>query len=99
MVVIEVDRDYESFENLLGLHTWSEFLQRPTQEELDKVSKVFYCAYNTGRIVEKNGLSHVVLVVALLYLCCVRRLETREYRGTLVLWLVRQQCVSGVYIS
>ena len=82
MVVIEVDRDYESFENLLGLHTWSEFLQRPTQEELDKVSKVFYCAYDTGRIVENNGLSHVV--VALLYLCCVRRLEAREYRGTLV---------------
>jgi hypothetical protein len=59
MVVIEVDRDYESFENLLGLHTWSEFLQKPNKEQLDKVSKVFYCTYNTGRIVEKNGLSRV----------------------------------------
>ena len=85
MVVIEVDRDYDSFENLLGLHTWSEFLKKSNKEELDKVSKVFYCTYNTGRIVEKNGLSRIEsLYSALVYLCCVRRLEAREYRGTLV---------------
>jgi hypothetical protein len=77
MVVIEVDRDYESFENLLGLHTWSEFLQRPNEEELDKASKVFYCTYNTGRKVEKNGLSRVKsLYYALVYSCCLCRLET-----------------------
>ena len=57
MVVIEVDRDFESFDRLLGLHTWSEFLQNPSEEQLDKVSKVFYCTYNTGRLVEKHGLS------------------------------------------
>ena len=55
MVVIEVDRDFESFDRLLGLHTWSEFLQNPSDEQLDKVSKVFYCTYNTGRLVEKHG--------------------------------------------
>jgi len=59
MVVIEVDHDFDSFENLLGLHTWSEFLQRPTEEELEKASKVFYCTYNTGRKVEKNGWKRV----------------------------------------
>ena len=57
MVVIEVDRDFESFDQLLGMHTWSEFLQKPSEEQLDKVSKVFYCTYNTGRLVEKHGLS------------------------------------------
>ena len=57
MVVIEVDRDFESFDRLLGLHTWSEFLQNPSEEQLDKVSKVFYCTYNTGRLVENYGLS------------------------------------------
>jgi hypothetical protein len=55
--VIEVDRDFDSFDRLLGLHTWSEFLQRPTKDQLDKVSKVFYCTYNTGRQAEKNGPS------------------------------------------
>jgi hypothetical protein len=57
--VIEVDRDFDSFDRLLGLHTWSEFLQRPTKDQLDKVSKVFYCTYNTGRQVEKNGWKRV----------------------------------------
>ena len=55
--MIEVDRDFDSFDKLLGLHTWSEFLQQPSEEELDKTSKVFYCTYNTGRLVEKNGPS------------------------------------------
>jgi hypothetical protein len=56
MVVIEVDRDFDSFDRLLGLHTWSKFLQKPSAEQADKVSKVFYCTYNTGRQVEKSGL-------------------------------------------
>ena len=55
--MIEVDRDFDSFDRLLGLHTWSEFLQRPSKEQLDKTSKVFYCTYHTGRDVEKNGPS------------------------------------------
>ncbi|KAI9445620.1 hypothetical protein BJY52DRAFT_1315936 [Lactarius psammicola] len=57
MVVIEVDRYFDRFDDLLGLHTWSEFLLQPKKEQKDKSSKVFYCHYNTGRLVEKNGPS------------------------------------------
>lgn len=55
MVLIEVDRNFDSFHRLLGSHAWSEFLQKPSKEELEKVSKVFGCTYNTGRKVEKHG--------------------------------------------
>jgi hypothetical protein len=80
--VIEVDRDFDSFDRLLGLHTWSKFLQKPSEEQRDKVSKVFYCTYNTGRLVEKHGPSasrstpHTY--------SGRRRLEASEHRGTLV---------------
>ena len=57
MVVIEVDRDFDGFNELLGLHTWSKFLSKPTEEEKDKSSKIFYCTYNTCRQVEKSGPS------------------------------------------
>ncbi|KAH9018782.1 hypothetical protein EDB83DRAFT_2232000 [Lactarius deliciosus] len=57
MVVIEVDREFDRFDDLLGLHDWSEFLLEPSEEQKDKFSKVFYCTYNTGRLVERNGLS------------------------------------------
>ena len=55
MVIIEVNRDYAHFDRILGEHRWSEFLQTPTKEEAGRVTQVFYCAYNTGRIVQKNG--------------------------------------------
>jgi len=35
-VVIKVDREFDSFENPFGLHTWSEFLQWPTEEEVTR---------------------------------------------------------------
>ncbi|KAH9174358.1 hypothetical protein EDB89DRAFT_1848967 [Lactarius sanguifluus] len=57
MVVIEVDREFDRFDELLGLHAWSGFLLKPSEEQMDKSSKVFYCTYNTGRLVEKNGPS------------------------------------------
>lgn len=59
MVVVEVDRDFDRFNELLGSHAWSGFLLRPTKEQIDKFSKVFYCTYNTGRLVEKNGWKRV----------------------------------------
>jgi hypothetical protein len=82
MVVIEVDRDFDSFDRLLGLHTWSKFLQKPSEEQLDKVSKVFYCTYNTGRLVEKHGpfASRSTPRIN----SGRRRLEACEHRGTLV---------------
>lgn len=55
MVIIEVNRHYAHFDRILGEHRWSEFLQNPTKEENGRVTKVFYCTYNTGRIVQKNG--------------------------------------------
>ncbi|KAH9959053.1 hypothetical protein BC827DRAFT_1135249 [Russula dissimulans] len=58
MVIIEVSRDFDGrFDLLLGTHEWSALLKRPTKEEEDKASKVFYCRYNTGRMVEKLGES------------------------------------------
>ncbi|KAH9058216.1 hypothetical protein EDB87DRAFT_1578208 [Lactarius vividus] len=59
MVVIEVDREFDRFDELLGSHAWSEFLLEPSEEQMDKYSKVFYCTYNTGRLVEKNGWKRV----------------------------------------
>jgi len=59
MVIIEVDRDFEQFDSLLGMHTWSKFLLKPTEEESDKASKVFWCHYNSGRLVQKNGWKRV----------------------------------------
>lgn len=55
MVIIEINRDYPHFDHILGEHRWSEFLQSPTEEEKDQATQVFYCTYNTGRIVQKNG--------------------------------------------
>ena len=55
MVIIEIKRDYAHYDRILGEHLWSEFLQKPTMEEKDRVTQVFYCTYNTGRNVQKNG--------------------------------------------
>jgi len=55
MVIIEVDRFFERFDSLLGMHRWSSFLKNPTEEEKDKASKIFWCHYNSGRMVQKHG--------------------------------------------
>jgi hypothetical protein len=55
MVIIEVDRYFERFDSLLGMHTWKSFLKYPTEEDRDKASKIFWCQYNSGRLVQKNG--------------------------------------------
>jgi len=55
MVIIEVDRNFEHFDSLLGMHTWSSFLKNPTEEDKDKSSKVFWSKYNSGRSVQKDG--------------------------------------------
>ncbi|KAI0264237.1 hypothetical protein BC834DRAFT_826695 [Gloeopeniophorella convolvens] len=59
MVVIEVDRDFDRFDDLLGLHQWSKFVRNPTEEQSGKVTKVFWCTYNTGRLVQKNGWKRI----------------------------------------
>ncbi|KAI0253686.1 hypothetical protein BJV78DRAFT_1122716 [Lactifluus subvellereus] len=59
MVVVEVDRDFDKFDNLLGMHSWAKVLLNPTPEESDKSSKVFWCTYNSGRLVQKHGGSAI----------------------------------------
>jgi hypothetical protein len=93
MVIIEVDRDFDRFDDLLGLHTWSKFLSQPNKEQMDKSSKVFFCTYNTGRQVEKSGPSASRSTET--PILTFSRLEACKHRGTLVQWMVRQQCVSG----
>jgi len=62
MVIIEVKRDFDCFDRLLGEHKWSEFLRNPSAEELEKVTQVFYCVYNSGRQVQKNGAVYWFMV-------------------------------------
>ncbi|KIJ66077.1 hypothetical protein HYDPIDRAFT_87531, partial [Hydnomerulius pinastri MD-312] len=59
MVIIEINRDYQHFDRILGEHRWSEILRNPTKEEKERATQVFYCAYNTGRIVQKNGWKRI----------------------------------------
>lgn len=55
MVIIEVDREFDRFDNLLGMHSWSEFLLAPTEEEAGNSSKVFYCTYHNANAVRGAG--------------------------------------------
>ncbi|KZP28423.1 hypothetical protein FIBSPDRAFT_258477 [Athelia psychrophila] len=59
MVIIEVKRDWDGFDHLLGEHKWSEVLRNPSHEEEAKVTQVFYCRYNTGRNVQKHGWKRI----------------------------------------
>lgn len=56
-VIIEVNREYQFFDRILGEHRWAEFLHKPSAEEKDRVTQVFYCTYHTGRMVQKYGES------------------------------------------
>jgi hypothetical protein len=55
MVIIEVDREFEGLDALLGMHSWSEFLLAPTEEEAGKSSKMFFCTYNDAKAVRGAG--------------------------------------------
>jgi hypothetical protein len=55
MVIIEVDRYFDRFDSLLGKHLWSSFLKHPKEEDKDRASKVFWCHYHSGRMVQKDG--------------------------------------------
>ncbi|KAH9018786.1 hypothetical protein EDB83DRAFT_2570317 [Lactarius deliciosus] len=60
MVIIEVDREFDRFHELLGVHAWSEFLTNPTEDQMDKSSTMFYSTYNSARLV-KDGWKRVVI--------------------------------------
>jgi hypothetical protein len=55
MVIAEVSKDYPGFDRVLGEHRWKEFLRNPSEEEAEKVTKIYYCKLNTGRQVQKKG--------------------------------------------
>ena len=55
MVIVEVNRDLPDFTVVLGAHKWREFLKQPSQDEEDRVSKIFYCQLSDGRKVQKTG--------------------------------------------
>ncbi|KAI0311921.1 hypothetical protein OF83DRAFT_1068041 [Amylostereum chailletii] len=59
MVLIEVDRDFEGFDRLLGAHAWSSFLKHPSAEESGMTSKIFFSTYRSGREVQKHGWKRV----------------------------------------
>lgn len=59
MVIIEIARECPQLDRLLGEHRWREFLKKPSKQEQDQVTKVFYCTYSTGRQVQKNGWKRI----------------------------------------
>jgi hypothetical protein len=102
MVIIEVDRDFDQFELLLGSHSWAKFLLRPSGEEQDKESKVFWCHYNSGRLVQKHGGSRISVSVGWGHgadLVCIYRVEASRYQRTLVQRLEPEQRVSSDALS
>ncbi|KAJ7052050.1 hypothetical protein C8F01DRAFT_1066478 [Mycena amicta] len=54
-VIIEIARDYEYPERLLGEHKWGEFLKKPVGDQHTGRTMVFYSTYNSGRAVQKDG--------------------------------------------
>lgn len=68
MVRIELDREFERFDALLRMHSWSEFLLAPTEEEVSNSSKAFYCTYHNAKPGRDAGgwviaLMEVVLLI------------------------------------
>jgi len=59
MVIIEVDCEFERLEALLGMHSWSEFLLAPTEEEAGNSSKVFHCTYHNAEALRDAGWNRV----------------------------------------
>jgi hypothetical protein len=58
MIIVEIDREYideRSEDDVLGRHSWSEFLLAPTEEEAGKTSEVFFCRYDTNEAVRAAG--------------------------------------------
>jgi hypothetical protein len=55
MVIVGISRYFDRFDSVLGMHEWSKFLKKPTDEDMDKSSKVFWCVHNSDRLVQKSG--------------------------------------------
>jgi len=83
MIIVEVDREFERFGAVLGMHSWSEFLLTPTEEEAGMSSEVFFCTYNTNKAVKDGGgllrLALMAMVLLVLIIIVDDRLELRRH--------------------
>lgn len=84
MVIIEVDCEFDGFNALLGMHSWSEFLLAPTEEEAGNSSRVFYCTYHNAEAIRKAGAWVVILMEVVLLIpfiavssSVINRMESR----------------------
>jgi len=50
-----VDCEFQRFDVLLGMHSWSKFLLAPTAEEAGKSFEMFFCSYNTNKAIKDGG--------------------------------------------
>lgn len=55
MVIVEVNRGLPDFTAVLGAHKWNQFLKQPSEDEVPRESRIFYCQLSDGRKVQKNG--------------------------------------------
>jgi hypothetical protein len=60
MVIIEVDRDFGNWNELLGEHRWAEVFKKCDEHEKERVSQIFWCTFNTGRQVQKYGANNLL---------------------------------------
>ncbi|KAJ7592067.1 hypothetical protein C8J56DRAFT_932528 [Mycena floridula] len=61
-ILLEIERSFDRQriqDKLLGAHKWSEFLMKPSDEEKDRVSKIFYSTYSVGRDAQKDGWKRI----------------------------------------
>ena len=86
MIIVEVAREFERIGDVLGMHSWSEFLLAPTAEERGKSSEVFFCTYNTNKAVKDGGglLILALMAMVLLIITVDDRVESRRHRRVLV---------------
>lgn len=55
MVIVEVLREYEHFDRILGEHRWDEFLRQPKADEKGRSSKVYFSTYSNYIDLKKDG--------------------------------------------
>jgi hypothetical protein len=54
MIIIAVAKGYPDLRRLLGAHAWSDFLYNPG-EDAGRVSKIYFCKYQTHDGCTKEG--------------------------------------------
>ncbi|KAL4249629.1 hypothetical protein ABKN59_006184 [Abortiporus biennis] len=54
IIIAEISKKFDRWNDLLGEHKWSEFLQNPTEEEKEGVSQIFYCKRSNSDAVRKG---------------------------------------------